>query len=163
MSVLFVCLGNICRSPLAAVVARQRFRLAGLAIDVDSCGTGRWHAGEPADPRAIQVAAAAGYDLRSHRARQLCADDYASFDWLLAMDTDNLATLRQRAPAGGTAEMSLFLDAAGLGKAGSVPDPYHGGLGDFEAVLRLVERGVDGLIEAWSRTAVEGGTGRSAS
>ena len=149
MSILFVCLGNICRSPLVAAVARRRFELAGLSIELDSCGTGGWHAGDHADPRSIEVAETAGYSLRSHRARQLCADDYTRFDWLLAMDADNLGVLRQRAPMPNAARLALFLDAAGIGAAQAVPDPYYGDIADFRTVLQLAERGVDGLIQQW--------------
>lgn len=152
MSILFVCLGNICRSPLAAAVARKRFAEAGLAVEIESCGTGGWHAGHGADPRSIEVAEAAGYVLRDHRARQLRADDYARFDYLLAMDADNLAELRRRRPQHGGAEPRLFLDAAGLG-ARPVPDPYYGDLDDFRHVLGLVEQGVDGMLARWRAAA----------
>ena len=144
-SILFVCLGNICRSPLVAAVAQQRFAQAGIAIEVDSCGAGGWHAGEGADPRAVEVAQAAGYRLSEHRARQLCVGDFTRFDRLLAMDGDNLAVLNRRRPAGARAAAQLFL-AAGLGVDRPVPDPYEGGLDDFRAVLALAEQGVDGLI-----------------
>ena len=146
MSILFVCLGNICRSPLVAAVARSRFANAGLPVTVDSCGTGGWHTGQGADPRAIEVAEAAGYRLREHRARQLQADDFARFDWLLAMDGDNLGVLRQRCPDGDGGRVRLFLDAADIAAPHSVPDPYYGDLEDFALVLRLAEQGVDGLI-----------------
>jgi protein-tyrosine phosphatase len=147
MSILFVCLGNICRSPLVAAVARRRFADADCPIPVDSCGTGGWHVGEGADPRSIEVAEAAGYHLREHRVRQLCADDFTRFDWLLAMDGDNLAVLHQRCPSDGQGRFRLFLDAAGVGVARPVPDPYQGELADFRAVLRLAEQGVDGLLK----------------
>jgi len=147
MSVLFVCLGNICRSPLVAAVARSRFASAGLPVAVDSCGTGGWHVGQGADPRAIQVAEAAGYRLREHRARQLQADDFTRFDWLLAMDDDNLGVLRQRCPDEQGGRVRLFLAAADIAAPRSVPDPYYGELEDFALVLRLAEQGVDGLID----------------
>jgi protein-tyrosine phosphatase len=147
MSILFVCLGNICRSPLVAAVARKRFAEAGWSVEVDSCGTGDWHVGEGADSRSIAVAETAGYALREHRVRQLCDDDYAHFDWLLAMDGDNLAVLRRRCPQPSPARLQLFLDAAGSGAGRSVPDPYQGGLDDFRAVLKLAEQGVDGLLQ----------------
>jgi len=147
MSILFVCLGNICRSPLVAAVARRRFAESGWSIPVDSCGTGGWHAGEGADPRSIAVAEAAGYSLREHRVRQLCAHDFDRFDWLLAMDDGNLDVLRQRCPADRQDRLRLFLDAAGIGAGQPVPDPYDGDLVNFRHVLRLAEQGIDGLLQ----------------
>lgn len=147
MSVLFVCLGNICRSPLVAAVARSRFAGAGLSVTVDSCGTGGWHVDRGADPRSIEVAEAAGYRLREHRARQLQVDDFERFDWLLAMDDDNLGVLHQRCPAEQSGRVRLFLAAADIATPRSVPDPYYGELEDFELVLRLAEQGVDGLVD----------------
>lgn len=146
-SVLFVCLGNICRSPLVEAVARDRFADAGLSVQVASCGTGGWHVGETADPRAIQAAQRAGYDLTPHRARQLEPDDYARHDLILCMDGDNLAEVRSRRR--GTTDqavMALFLDFAGVEPGGEVPDPYYGGEGGFRHVVGLAEQGVDGLI-----------------
>lgn len=157
MSILFVCLGNICRSPLVAAVAHRRFALAGLSVEVDSCGTGGWHAGHQADPRSIEVAEAAGYRLRAHRARQLRDQDYVRFDWLLAMDADNLKVLHQRAPRSHAAKLALFLDAAGIGMSQPVPDPYYGDIADFRAVLQLAEQGIDGLIRQLRQKPTAGG------
>lgn len=150
-SILFVCLGNICRSPLVAAVARKRFARAGLAVAVDSCGTGNWHVGQGADGRSIQVAEDAGYTLRDHRVRQLQERDYARFDAILGMDDDNLAVLRERLPASHDDCISLFLDAAGSDAAPwptspIVPDPYYEDQDAFRHVLALAEQGVDGLI-----------------
>ncbi|MHC1479066.1 low molecular weight protein-tyrosine-phosphatase [Frateuria aurantia] len=145
-AVLFVCLGNICRSPLAEGVARKRFADAGLAVAVASCGTGSWHVGEGADRRSRQVALEAGYDLEAHRVRQLAAEDFERYDWLLAMDASNLATLRERAPAARHSRMGLLLDVAGVDAVGEVPDPYYGEIDDFRQVRGLIERGIDGLI-----------------
>jgi protein-tyrosine phosphatase len=147
-SILFVCLGNICRSPLVAVVARQRFADAGLSVEVDSCGTGGWHVGQGADSRSIRVAEEAGYSLLEHRVRQLTADDFSRFDAILAMDDDNFAALRGHSPAEYENRVSLFLDAARLDQYASpiVPDPYYEGLDAFRHVLKLAEQGVDGLI-----------------
>ncbi len=144
--VLFVCLGNICRSPMVEAVARQRFAHAGLAIDVASCGTGAWHVGEPADPRAEEAGRAAGYDLSAHCARQLQPDDFARYALLLCMDADNLAEVRRR-QSPGAAAVELFLQYAGVTPGGEVPDPYRGGEAGFRHVLDLAERGVDGLIQ----------------
>lgn len=150
-SILFVCLGNICRSPLVAAVARQRFARAGLTVAVDSCGTGNWHVGQGADGRSIEVAEAAGYTLHDHRVRQLHARDYARFDAILAMDDDNVAVLRQRLPPGAPDRISLFLDAAvgpgaSLPSSPIVPDPYYEDMAAFRHVLALAEQGADGLI-----------------
>ena len=152
-SILFVCLGNICRSPLVAVVARQRFADAGLPVAVDSCGTGSWHVGQGADRRAIRVAEEAGYNLRDHCVRQLAADDFSRFETILAMDDDNLALLRERSPADSKDRVSLFLDAARLDLhiAPAVPDPYYEDLDAFRHVLKLAEQGVDGLINRLRR------------
>lgn len=147
-SILFVCLGNICRSPLVAAVARQRFARAGVSVAVDSCGTGNWHVGQGADARSIQVAEEAGYVLRDHRVRQLHASDYRRFDAILGMDDDNVAVLRERLPAGHDDRIRLFLDASGSDGASSpiVPDPYYEDREAFLHVLALAEQGVDGLI-----------------
>lgn len=146
-SVLFVCLGNICRSPLAEGVARRRFADAGIRMVVASCGTGRWHVGEGADPRSRRVAAETGYDLESHRVRQLAAADYRQYDLLLAMDAANLAVMRRQCPAELQSRLGLFLEVAGVQAGGEVPDPYHGDLEDFREVRALVEHGMDGLIQ----------------
>jgi protein-tyrosine phosphatase len=144
--VLFVCLGNICRSPLAEAVARTEFARAGLDLPVASCGTGSWHIGESADPRAVAAGATAGYDLGSHRARQLALPDYEQFDWLLAMDEDNLANIQRRRPRRASAQIGLFLEIAGLDHPHAVPDPYYGGDEGFRQVVALVREGVHGLI-----------------
>lgn len=152
-SILFVCLGNICRSPLVASVASRRFADAGLSIEVDSCGTGGWHVGQGADARSIRVAEEAGYRLRDHRVRQLAVDDFRRFDAVLAMDDDNLAVLRASSPPQYRDRAILFLDAAGLDEYAPpiVPDPYYEDLDAFRHVLKLAEQGVDGLIERLRR------------
>lgn len=150
VSMLFVCLGNICRSPLVEAVARQRCAQAGLQVDVASCGTGSWHIGKGADPRMVRAAAAAGYDLAPHRARQVQAGDFASYDWVLAMDCDNLETLVSlRGERGAPAE--LFLPWSGLRTPMEFPDPYFGDMQGFRDAVALAELGVDGLIERLRR------------
>lgn len=144
-SILFVCLGNICRSPLVEAVARQRFAEAGLRASVASCGTGHWHVGKGADPRMLRAARAAGYDLGAHRARQVSADDFSSHDWVLAMDSDNLKALRSLRGSRGVAP-ALFLPWAGVGSPLEFPDPYFGDEDGFRQSVALAERGVDGLI-----------------
>lgn len=143
--ILFVCLGNICRSPLAEAVARAEFARLGLALPVASAGTGDWHVGGGADPRAIEVAAAAGYDLAAHRARQVERADFARYQRVLAMDRTNLRVLRELAGADVPAPPALFLEYAGLDAPHEVPDPYSGSLDDFRAVLALVRSGVSAL------------------
>lgn len=149
--VLFVCLGNICRSPLAAAVARRVFASADEALRVDSAGTGDWHVGQQADPRARAVAAAHGYPLEAHRARQVSPDDFRRFDWILAMDEDNLTALRELRPADATARVALLLDAAGMNAQGIVADPYYGGAAEFEATLALLERALDAFVQRLAR------------
>lgn len=146
--ILFVCLGNICRSPLAEGIARERIAACCLDVTVASCGTAGWHAGEGADPRMVAAARAAGHDLSAHRARQLRACDYDDFDWLLAMDHDNLAELRKLASSPAQlAHTALFLEWTGIAPPAAFPDPWYGGEADFAAAVGLAERGVAGLIQ----------------
>lgn len=133
---LFVCLGNICRSPIVESVARVEFARAGLDIEVASAGTGAWHAGEPADPRAIAAAEASGYPLAAHRARQVAAGDFDAFDEVLAMDRANLRALQHWRPAPARSAAALFLGDA------EVPDPYYGTRADFARVVALARDGV---------------------
>jgi protein-tyrosine phosphatase len=146
--VLMVCMGNICRSPTAEAVLRQRLERAGLGrrIGVDSAGTHGGHAGDAPDPRAQRHAGRRGYDLSRLRARALRAEDFARFQLLLAMDEDNLATLqRLRPPAGG--EIGLLMPYARRpGLPREVPDPYYSGPEGFEQVLDLIEAACDGLL-----------------
>ncbi len=148
LRLLVVCLGNICRSPLAEGVLRQRIAEAGLErrILVDSAGTGGWHAGEPPDRRSIANAARHGVDISGLRARKLRAADYREFHWLLCADRDNLADVRSRAPADASARSALLLDWAGLGQGAEVPDPYTGGPDDFEQVWQLVDRAARAIV-----------------
>ncbi|WP_458527362.1 low molecular weight protein-tyrosine-phosphatase [Onishia taeanensis] len=148
MRVLFVCLGNICRSPTAEGMLRHKLEAAGLAeqVTIDSCGTGDWHVGKAPDRRATAAAAARGIDLSGLRARQLEPADFAHFDYLLAMDHENLADILAMRPQACDAHVGLFLDFAGR-KGAAVPDPYYGGEDGFGDVLDLVEAAADGLIE----------------
>ncbi|SDG06101.1 protein tyrosine phosphatase [Onishia taeanensis] len=148
MRVLFVCLGNICRSPTAEGMLRHKLEAAGLAerVAVDSCGTGDWHVGKAPDRRAITAAAGRGIDIKGLRARQLDRSDFDRFDYLLAMDYDNLTDLLSMRPDDCDAQVGLFLDFAGRSGA-AVPDPYYGGGDGFDEVLDLVEAAADGLVE----------------
>lgn len=149
--ILFVCLGNICRSPTAEYVARAVFRERGLAIPIASRGLGDWHVGQGADPRAVRVAREQGFDLAPHRARQFHDDDFQNFAMVLAVDRATLAELDRRTPDD-TPAPERFLVAAGLAPSGArdqgdIPDPYTGTVDDFRAVLGLIRRGVDALAE----------------
>lgn len=137
--VLFVCLGNICRSPAAEAVFRRRAAAAGLPADADSAGTGDWHRGEPPDPRMVSAAARRGYDLSALRARQVDHGDGYAFTHILAMDGSNLADLEELRLPDWSADMRRLLDR-------DVPDPYFGAEGGFETVLDMLEEGVDKLI-----------------
>ncbi|MGA7298614.1 MAG: low molecular weight protein-tyrosine-phosphatase [Rhodanobacteraceae bacterium] len=151
-SVLFVCLGNICRSPLAEIIARAKFARAGLDLHVASAGTGDWHIGQGADARACAVAARHGYDLSSHRAQQVSVADFNRFDWLLGMDRSNVLHLLQMQPQGCRARIGLMLDVAGVGTPAEVPDPYFGGDDGFLTVLELLEGAIDGLTHQLSES-----------
>jgi protein-tyrosine phosphatase len=146
--VLFVCLGNICRSPLVEAVARKRVAEAGLDVAVASCGTGGWHAGEGADPRMIAAARAAGHDLSRHRARQLRERYFDDYDLLLVMDRANLRELRKLAATPEQAERAaLFLEWTDAAPPLEFPDPWHGDAAGFAASVELAEHGVAGLVE----------------
>lgn len=151
MKLLFVCLGNICRSPTAegvvrAIAAREQ---PALALEVDSAGTADYHVGEPPDPRSIAAARRRGYDISGLRARRVTAADFSRFDFVLAMDRANLGEL-ERLGAGGRARLGLFMEfTPGLGE--EVPDPYYGGAADFERVLDLCEAGARALLRHLGR------------
>lgn len=148
VGVLFVCLGNICRSPTAHGVFQQLLRRRGLErhIRVDSAGTGDWHIGHAPDARASAHAAQRGYDLSALRARQVRPADFAEFDYILAMDAENLRNLRALCPADSRAELALFLDYADGAAVREVPDPYYGEADGFDRVLDLVENAAEGLL-----------------
>ncbi len=149
LRVLMVCMGNICRSPLAEGVLRSKLASAGLQrrAVVDSAGTSALHANEPPDPRGQRQAAARGYEIAFLRARGVTEADFHRHDLLLAMDEQNLLWLRQQAPAGARAEMALLLDHATRHPGvREVPDPYYGSAEGFERVLDLIEDACDGLV-----------------
>lgn len=146
--VLMVCMGNICRSPTAEGVLRHFVRAEGLEafVHVESAGTHDYHVGRPPDPRSQQAAARRGYDLSMQRARQVVPKDIESFDYVLAMDVDNLAYLQRIAPSTLRDKPRLFLDFSPGHEGQEVPDPYHGSVDGFSRVLDLVESGARGLL-----------------
>lgn len=148
MRVLFVCLGNICRSPTAEGVLRAfaAREAPELRLEVDSAGTAGYHIGEPPDARTRQAAARRGYDLGKLRARVVEPADFERFDLILAMDRENLSVLRRRAPQMAHERLRLLLEFAPPGSPEDVPDPYYGGPNGFEEVLDLVEAAVRGLL-----------------
>ncbi len=148
MRVLFVCLGNICRSPTAEAVFRHLLARARteLRIEVDSAGIGDWHIGEPPDERAQAAARRRGVDMSGIRARQIVHEDFALFDLILAMDRQNLAELKRRAPVQYRERVRLFLEFAPQLDTHDVPDPYYGGEAGFEEVLDLAEQAARGLL-----------------
>lgn len=146
-----VCLGNICRSPLAEGAVRAHLDRSGLDwVQVDSAGTGGWHTGEPPDHRSIAVAAGAGVDIRAQRARKLRAADFEHFDWLLCADRSVLRDVRAMTPSGAPAQAALLLEWAGMGDGAEIPDPYTGGSEDFRRVWAMVDAAAVGIIERLS-------------
>lgn len=159
--VLFVCLGNICRSPTAEgmlrhLAAREAPR---LALQIDSAGTGDYHIGDPPDPRSRSAALRRGIDIGGLRARQVAAEDFRSFDLILAMDRDNLRNLQAAAPRASTAQLRLFLQYAPQTGRLDVPDPYYGDASGFEAVLDLVAAAARGLLSSLEPSAAPAALG----
>ncbi len=154
VGVLFVCTGNICRSPTAEAVLRKRLAERGLEaqVAVDSCGLGDWHVGQPPDERSVAAGLLRGYKLKALRARQIQDGDFEAFSLLIAMDRGHLSELRRLCPEGAADRLKLFMDfhpeETGLG---DVPDPYYGNLSDFDLALELIEKGVEGLVESLQR------------
>jgi len=146
--ILFVCLGNICRSPTAEGVLRgiAAREFTDLPLYVDSAGTADYHAGDPPDRRTVAAARRRGYDLASLRARRVSRDDFENFDYILAMDRANLAELEQVGQGIIGGRLSLFLEFAPELRVDEVPDPYYGGTEDFERVLDLCEAGARALL-----------------
>jgi protein-tyrosine phosphatase len=147
--VLVVCTGNICRSPTAEGVLRHIVEKRGLGdhVEVRSAGTHDYHVGEGPDPRSQRHARGRGYDLSRLRASQVAREDFAEFDYILAMDRGHLRLLRQMAPEGAHARVALFLEASGRWKGEDVPDPYYGGPEGFDQVLDMVEEAAERWVE----------------
>ena len=148
-SILFVCMGNICRSPTAEGVFRTRSAAAGLAaaLHIDSAGTHDYHVGAAPDARSMEYAAKRDYDLSTQRARQVTAADFVHFDYILAMDRENMALLEAACPAQYRHKLGLFMQYAKNSGSAVVPDPYYGSGSGFDRVLDYVEDASDGLIE----------------
>src|ERR1043165_3827687 len=149
MKILFVCLGNICRSPTAEAVFRvvAAREAPELQFEIDSAGTAGYHVGAPPDSRTREAALRRGYDMSALRARVVEPQDFARFDLILAMDRQNLETLQRRAPVAARERIRLFLEFAPDADATEVPDPYYGGANGFEEVLDLVEAAAYGLLQ----------------
>jgi protein-tyrosine phosphatase len=149
VSVLFVCMGNICRSPTAEAVFRHYVESAGLSasILIDSAGTHDYHIGHAPDLRSQHAAEQRGYDMSSLRGRQVESLDFERFDYVLAMDRANLAILQYLAPRGCKKQVQLFLDYARHHKEREVPDPYYGGEQGFEQVLDMIEDAAQALLQ----------------
>ena len=150
--ILFVCMGNICRSPTAEGVFRHQAEQAGMLdrLFIDSAGTHAYHVGEPADRRARAAAKRRGMSLDGIRARRVILEDFVRFDYIIAMDEDNLARLRDESPEEHHHKLRLLLEFMD-GPEREVPDPYYGGAAGFERVLDLVEAASRGLLEPLSR------------
>jgi len=150
-AILFVCLGNICRSPLAEAAFRQAAESAGLAVRADSAGTGDWHVGHAPDPRAQAVALRHGVDIGGYRARQIGPADFGSFDAIYALDLENLAALRRLAPQDARARLGLLLDCVPGRASQPVADPYFGDDAGFEVTWRDVSAAARALVERFAR------------
>ncbi|CAN5191097.1 low molecular weight protein-tyrosine-phosphatase [soil metagenome] len=148
MRVLFVCMGNICRSPTAVGVFRRLLEQEApeFEVTVDSAGTHGYHAGQPPDRRAQAAARSRGIDLSKLRARAVRDEDFVSYDFILAMDSDNHAMLLERCPEASVSRVKMLMEFAGDGAPRDVPDPYYGSANGFERVLDLVERACRGLL-----------------
>ena len=145
ISILFVCLGNICRSPLAEAALRNELERLGIEAEVDSAGTGDWHVGHPPDRRSIAVARKHGLDIGHLRARQVSARDFHRFDHIVALDSENLRNLQAIRPAGATARLSLLLDHVHGREGQAVADPYYGSDEHFDLTWTDVAEGARAL------------------
>lgn len=145
--VLFVCTGNICRSPSAEGVLRAKAEMRGIEIFVDSAGTHGYHVGEPPDPRSIKAAAARGYDISNLRARKLHREDFEKFDLLIALDEGHFKEMQRSCPPELRHKLRRMMNFAPQLGMREVPDPYYGSARDFELVLNLLDTATDGLLD----------------
>jgi len=155
--ILFVCMGNICRSPSAEGVFRHVVNEAGLAdaVHIDSAGTHAYHVGEAPDARAQAAARKRGYDISGQRARQICQDDFREYDWILAMDWDNLAALQQICPKQYHHKLMLLMRFANEFEEAIIPDPYYGGVDGFNRALDYIEDACQGVLEVVRKRATQ--------
>jgi protein-tyrosine phosphatase len=151
--VLFVCLGNICRSPLAEAAFRREAERVGLSVEIDSAGTGDWHVGRPPDPRAQAVAKRQGVDISGLRAREVEPEDFRRFSHVVALDPENLANLQAMAPLDATAEITLLLDFVPGREGEAVADPFYGADEDFDVTWRDVSQGARALAQRLAEAA----------
>ena len=160
-AVLFVCLGNICRSPLAEAALRAEAQRAGLDIEIDSAGTADWHVGRPPDPRAQAVALSKGLNIAHLRARQVCAEDFDRFTHIYALDYKVLASLRALAPSGARPEIALLLDCVSGREGEPVPDPYYGKDQIFEVTWDYVSAAAKEMVARLSESTICSGRASS--
>jgi protein-tyrosine phosphatase len=154
MDILLVCLGNICRSPLAEGILREKLSKHGISWNVDSAGTGSWHVGAGPDKRSIKVAKEFSIDIKNLKARQFSVADFDRFDLILAMDERNFEFINRKASAGSRARVAMMLDFLYPGERKSVPDPYYGGDNGFYQIYELLDRACDALIDELVREKV---------
>ena len=152
-SVLFVCLGNICRSPLAEAAFRREAEARGLDVEVASAGTGDWHVGRPPDLRAQAVARKNGVEIGGYRARQVASADFRHFDHIVALDRENFADLRRLRPEGARAALSLLLDHVEGREGEPVADPYYGDASAFDLTWNDVTSGATALARRLAEPA----------
>lgn len=149
-AILFVCLGNICRSPLAEGALRKAAQAAGLSVETDSAGIGNWHVGNPPDMRAQAIARRMGADISGLRARQLCEPDFTRFTHILGADHDNMRAIRAAMPAGATAQISLMFDVVPGREGQAVADPYYGEATHFAQTWSEVNEVAEALIRRFT-------------
>ncbi|NNE30193.1 MAG: low molecular weight phosphotyrosine protein phosphatase [Saprospiraceae bacterium] len=147
MKILMVCLGNICRSPLAEGIMKEIVQREGIDWEIDSAGTGAWHAGETPDPRSVEVSRRNGIHIADQRARQFTAEDFSVFDYILAMDASNFRDILKLAPTEDARQkVEMIMNYAYPGENRRVPDPYYGGPSGFDDVFELLTHGCEAVL-----------------